>query len=82
MILFHKNYKAADLVGKKVRLKDTIRNRGGIEIPTGAICEIIRAHHNLTIRFCCPHCGVKADISGIPRSADYIDLVLDEEADK
>lgn len=75
-----KNYKAADLVGKKVRLKDAIRNRGGIEIPTGAICEIVSAHHNLTIRYCCSHCGVKVDVSAIPRNADYLEIVM--EADK
>lgn len=82
MILFHKNYKAADLVGKKVRLKDAIRNRGGVEIPTGAICEIISAHHNLTIRYCCSHCGVKVDVSGIAKNADYLELVIDEEQGK
>lgn len=77
MIMFHKSYKAADLVGKKIRLKDAVRNRGGIEIPVGAVCEIISAHHNLTIRYCCSHCGIKVDVSGIPRSASYIELAFE-----
>ena len=76
-----KNYKATDLVGKKVRLKDAIRNQGGMEIPMGAICEIVSAHHNLTIRYCCSRCGVKVDVSGISRNADYLELVF-EDADK
>lgn len=79
MILFHKSYKAAELIGKKVKLKNAIRNRGGVEIPAGAVCEIISARHNLTIRYCCSHCGVKVDVSGIARDADYLDLFIEEQ---
>lgn len=31
MILFHKNYKAADLVGKKVRLKELIKSSAALK---------------------------------------------------
>lgn len=78
MIMFHKSYKAEDLVGKRIKLRSAIRNRGGFEIPEGAICEIISARHNLTIRYCCEYCGIKVDVSGIARSADYIDLFAEE----
>lgn len=77
-----KKMKANELKGRKIRLLDAISNRAGSVIPKGAVCEIIAAHHGLNIRFACEHCGVKVEVSQIPRDAKYIELVEENAQEK
>lgn len=72
--MISKKLKKEELVGKKLKLLDAIKNRAGFTIPAGSVCEIIGAHHNLTIRYNCICCGVKVEVSHIPRAAKYIEL--------
>lgn len=66
--MISRRYKADELVGKKCRPIHSIKNGGGMVITPDTVCTIVSAHYGVEIKTeKCPHCGMYANISRIPR---------------
>lgn len=66
--MISRRYKADELVGKKCRPIHSIKNGAGMVITRDTVCTIVSAHYGVEIKTeKCPHCGMYASISRIPR---------------
>lgn len=66
--MISRRYKADELVGKKCRPIHSIKNGAGMVITPDTVCTIVSAHYGVEIKTeKCPHCGMYASISRIPR---------------
>lgn len=63
-----RKYKADELIGLKCRPTHPIKNGAGMVITPDTVCTIVSAHYGVEIKTeKCPHCGMYAIISRIPR---------------
>lgn len=71
-----KRYTGKTLEGRKVRIDREMRNGAGAGITPGIVATIVRVvrGRGLVIKTdTCPHCGMYAYITGVPR--EYLTLI-------